>query len=173
MSRQSPYPPRTPARRARHPTDGVMELRGKRSPPPAAASRGDAGAAGEARRIPQEAAGLPPPSARLREIDWTEVERLASNGLTLEQIGVELDWPGPPPPALRARLEAAVKRGRAKGSAALKRSHYEAAINGSVSAQKGMLALLESEEEDDDPVEVEEVILDAEQGEDAPVPAED
>jgi hypothetical protein len=100
-------------------------------------------------------------------VDWEHVEELASKGLTLEQIAVEMDWPGLPPPALRTRVDAAIKRGRAKGSAEPKRKHYDAAMKGSVSAQKVMLALLESEEEDDEPVEVEEVILDADGGEGA------
>lgn len=141
--------------------NGVMALRHVPSPRPAA--RGESlvqpsAPSGGTRAVKK----LP---GALGEIDLEQVEALAACGLTLEQIAVELGIVGAPRPSLRVRMEAAIKRGRAIGSAKLKRAHYQAALKGSVSAQKEMLALLEDELEDDDPVVVEEVILhDPEEG---------
>ncbi len=83
-------------------------------------------------------------------LDLAAVERLAGQGLTLAEILVELGWEEPLRPSRKVQLEAAIKRGRAKGSAALKQAHYNAAIEGRVSAQSRMLSMLEENNDPDE-----------------------
>ena len=90
--------------------------------------------------------------------DLNEVERLAGQGLTLDEILVELGWEQALRPSHKLQLEAAIKRGRAKGSAALKRAHYDAAIGGQVSAQARMLTLLEEDKDSAEPAETEFIV---------------
>jgi hypothetical protein len=133
--------------------DNVTALRGVRSP---LAARREPDGTPEERNAPS----LP------GRIDLKQVEKLATWGLTLEQIATQLTLPEPLSASERAGLEAAIKRGRAKGSASLKRAHYQAALHGSVSSLKEMLARLEDEDdaETDEEWVVEEVILDGPQG---------
>ena len=144
--------------------ESVMALRDMPSPPSAQRRR-----SGIQRPAPQAALAKQPPgrAAPADGIDLAKVEELAACGLTLEQIAVELGISGTPRPSLRVRMEAAIKRGRAKGSAKLKQAHYKAALKGSVTSLKEMLARLEAEESDDEikPIEVRRVILDGADGE--------
>ena len=90
--------------------------------------------------------------------DLNEAERFAGKGLTLDEILVELGWEQEFQPSQKLQLEAAIKRGRAKGSAALKRAHYDAALGGQVSAQARMLTLLEAYEDSAEPAEKEFIV---------------
>ncbi len=131
----------------------ITDLRGLPSPPPTnrcRSVRSDAGDADEGKATGPESWSGP----RLEE-----VERLAARGLTLEQILVQLEWEGELTASQRVRVEAAVKKGRALGSSAIKQAHYEAALSGRVSAQSHMLSILEGEENGGEEEETEFVVV--------------
>lgn len=113
----------TPRNRKRQKREGVLDCRDVPSPPPLRRSRAEA-----------EAAGGP---------DAAAVMRLAASGLSLGEILAELGWAEELSDVQRAAVEAAMRRGRALGSAALKQAQYRAALEGRVTAQAQMLALLE------------------------------
>lgn len=138
----------------------------------------NSGSALDHRALPSPAPGKPPrpdpppgqgglagPGGQggFSRVDWSRVEELASRGLSYPEIEVAMNWPGPPPPALRDRMEEVMRRGRIKGFSQLKLRHYQSALDGSVMACRDMIGLLDPEEDDDEGVEVEEVILDAEE----------
>lgn len=181
--RKETAPAKPPAKARRRKAPGtLLEARGLPSPlpprrrrrkPPAAPEP----AAGKKPPAPPEDSAAPPERsapARKSGVDLEQVEKLAACGLSLEQIVAELGLKRPPGARMRVRMEAAIKRGRARGSAELKRAHYQAALNGSVTSLKEMLARLE--EEEDEPDEdwiVEEVILHGPKGAEGEKPPED
>jgi len=75
------------------------------------------------------------------DLAW-QAEQWASAGLNLGEILAKLRWRGPMPPALRQAVEQAVRRGRALGAAEVKLARYQAAIQGSVTAQNHCLTEL-------------------------------
>ena len=93
-------------------------------------------------------------------LDLSAVESLAAQGLSLEQILLELGAEAELQPSLKVRAEAALKKGRALGAAKIKKAQYEAALGGSVTAQSHMLELLQdAEPEDEVTVTVERVVI--------------
>ena len=176
--RRAAKKPRAPARK-----DSVIGLMAVPSPPPRARKRKAATAAPKPASPPAPNGAVNPeapapakPSApRKGRVDLQKVEEMAESGLTLEQIVAELGMKKPPGASLRVRMEAAIKRGRAHGSAKLKRAHYKAALNGSVTYLKEMLARLEQgdDEDEDDEWIVEEVILHGPHGAEGSNPSEE
>lgn len=152
MALQKTEPPKRKGKIARR-KETITDLRGLPSPSPTKRRRPERGGAGDA-----DGGKVPgPPSWNGPPLE--EVERLAGRGLTLEQILVQLEWEGELTASQRVRVEAAVKKGRALGSSAIKQAHYEAAINGRVSAQSHMLSILEDEENGGEEEETEFVVV--------------
>lgn len=148
--------------------EGVLDNR--HVPSPAHRRKRESEEVPAALAVDGEGASLTPQAAR-EDSDLEAVERLAARGLNMEEILVELGWDGPLPPSRKVRIEAAIKKGRALGSAALKQAHYQAALEGKVTAQSHMLSLLgaaqpETAEEEPPEFEVERVIVGGKEKED-------
>lgn len=78
------------------------------------------------------------------KFDAEAVATLAAYGLTAEEILVKLEVPLPLPAGKRKEFAAAIRRGRALGSAKIKQAQFEAALEGRVSAQSHVLSTLGS-----------------------------
>ncbi len=118
--------------------ESIVDLLDVPSPPPTGGRR-------HAGRTRAEAEGggkfRLKPSAKA-VIDLTAVASLAAHGLTEEEILIKLGVCGGLSPGQQEAFAEQIRKGRALGSAEIKRAQYQSAMEGKVSAQNHLLTAL-------------------------------